>query len=60
MTESEKARPSWRERFRAKRRQRRETAVDRAKARRDHGVAGNALDDLARRNPDQMGGGGGG
>lgn len=60
MTDSEKARPRWRERVRERMRRRRETAIERARVRREHGVSGGALDDLNRRHPDQFGGGQGG
>jgi hypothetical protein len=58
MSESGKARPSWLERVRAKRQQRRQTATERAKRLRDGGIANSALDDLSRRNPDHRGSGG--
>ena len=57
MSGSEKAKPSWMERLREKRRQRRQTATERAKRLRDGGMANSALDDLSRRHPDHRGGG---
>ena len=59
MAEAEKAKRGWQERWREKREARRRKALERAKVRHDEGVGANARSDLARRHPDQFGGGGG-
>jgi hypothetical protein len=60
MPEAEKAKRGWQERLRDKREQRRRKALERAKVRHDEGVGASARADLARRDPDQGGFGGGG